>query len=87
MQDRGGGASSRPGTTSPRPATATTTTWRTWIGIAGDGFYRNGAGGRIHHRVGAWVDEHTRKKGPLGAFSPLPCCLIEGDTAATPPPP
>jgi hypothetical protein len=28
----------------------------------------------------AWVDAHMRKKGPLGAFYPLPCCIIEGDT-------
>ena len=30
----------------------------------------------------AWVTEHMRKKGPLGAFYPLPCCIIEGDTPA-----
>jgi hypothetical protein len=30
----------------------------------------------------AWVNEHIRKKGPLGTFYPLPCCIIEGDTPA-----
>lgn len=28
----------------------------------------------------SWLNEHVRSKGPLGAFYPLPCCMIEGDT-------
>jgi hypothetical protein len=54
----------------------------TWTGIAGDEFYRNGAGADFTTVSEAWVDEHMRKKGPLGAFYPLPCCIIEGDTPA-----
>src|SRR5215510_2429082 len=52
----------------------------TWTGIAGDEFYRNGAGADFTTVSEAWVDEHIRKKGPLGEFYPLPCCIIEGDT-------
>jgi hypothetical protein len=54
----------------------------TWTGIAGDEFYRNGAGADFSTVSPAWVDEHMRKKGPLGAFYPQPCCIIEGDTPA-----
>ena len=50
----------------------------TWTGIAGDEFYRNGAGADFTTVSEAWVNEHMRKKGPLGAFYPLPCCIIEG---------
>jgi Cellulose-binding Sde182, nucleoside hydrolase-like domain/Cellulose-binding protein Sde0182, C-terminal domain len=52
----------------------------TWTGIAGDEFYRNGAGADFTTVSPAWVDEHMRKKGPLGPFYPTPCCIIEGDT-------
>jgi hypothetical protein len=52
----------------------------TWSGIAGDEFYRNGVGADFTTVSEAWVNEHIRKKGPLGAFYPLPCCIIEGDT-------
>ena len=52
----------------------------TWTGIAGDEFYRNGAGADFTTVSETWVNEHMRKKGPLGAFYPLPCCIIEGDT-------
>jgi hypothetical protein len=54
----------------------------TWTGIAGDEFYRNGAGADFTTVSEAWVDEHMRKVGPLGAFYPRPCCIIEGDTPA-----
>ena len=54
----------------------------TWTGIAGDEFYRNGAGADFTTVSEAWVTEHMRNKGPLGAFYPLPCCIIEGDTPA-----
>jgi hypothetical protein len=54
----------------------------TWTGIAGDEFYRNGAGADFTTVSEAWVDEHMRKKGPLGEFYPYPCCIIEGDTPA-----
>jgi len=52
----------------------------TWTGIAGDEFYRNGAGADFTTVSEAWVNEHMRQKGPLGPFYPLPCCIIEGDT-------
>lgn len=52
----------------------------TWTGISGDEFYRNGAGADFTTVSELWVDEQMRKKGPLGAFYPLPCCIIEGDT-------
>jgi hypothetical protein len=52
----------------------------TWTGISGDEFYRNGAGADFTTVAEAWVDEHIRKKGPLGGFYPYPCCIIEGDT-------
>jgi hypothetical protein len=52
----------------------------TWSGIAGDEFYRNGVGADFTTVSEAWVTEHIRKKGPLGTFYPLPCCIIEGDT-------
>jgi hypothetical protein len=52
----------------------------TWTGISGDEFYRNGAGADFTTVSEDWVNEHMRKKGPLGAFYPLPCCIIEGDT-------
>jgi hypothetical protein len=52
----------------------------TWTGIAGDEFYRNGAGADFSTVSESWVTEHVRAKGPLGAFYPLPCCIIEGDT-------
>lgn len=54
----------------------------TWTGIAGDEFYRNGAGADFTTVSEAWVDAHMRSKGPLGAFYPRPCCIIEGDTPA-----
>ena len=54
----------------------------TWTGIAGDEFYRNGAGADFTTVSEAWVDAHMRNKGPLGAFYPRPCCIIEGDTPA-----
>jgi hypothetical protein len=54
----------------------------TWTGIAGDEFYRNGAGADFTTVSEAWVDEHMRKIGPLGEFYPRPCCIIEGDTPA-----
>jgi cellulose-binding protein len=52
----------------------------TWTGISGDEFYRNGAGADFTTVSEAWVDEHMRRKGPLGALYPHPCCIIEGDT-------
>ena len=52
----------------------------TWTGISGDEFYRNGAGADFRTVSDAWVEEHMRKKGPLGALYPHPCCIIEGDT-------
>lgn len=52
----------------------------TWTGLAGDEFYRNAPGADWTTVSEAWLNEHVRNKGPLGAYYPLPCCMIEGDT-------
>lgn len=57
-------------------------TYATWTGISGDRFYRNAPGADFTTFTDAWVDEHIRSKGPLGANYPQPCCIHEGDTPA-----
>jgi Protein of unknown function (DUF1593) len=52
----------------------------TWTGISGDRFYRNAPGADFTTFTDAWVDEHIRRKGPLGKHYPMPCCIHEGDT-------
>ncbi len=52
----------------------------TWTGLAGDEFYKNAPGADWTTVSEAWLNEHVRNKGPLGAYYPLPCCMIEGDT-------
>ena len=52
----------------------------TWTGMAGDEFYRNGAGADFTTTSEAWLNVNVRSKGPLGQYYPLPCCMIEGDT-------
>jgi hypothetical protein len=52
----------------------------TWTGISGDRFYRNAPGADFTTFSDAWVDANIRKKGPLGAHYPRPCCIHEGDT-------
>ena len=54
----------------------------TWTGISGDRFYRNAPGADFTTFSDAWVDANIRKKGPLGAHYPRPCCIHEGDTPA-----
>jgi len=54
--------------------------YATWTGISGDRFYKNGAGADFETFTDAWVDEHVRSEGPLGAHYPYPCCIHEGDT-------
>lgn len=53
----------------------------TWTGIAGDIFYRNGAGADGHTVTNAWLDAHIRK-GRLGAHYPRFTFIMEGDTPA-----
>jgi hypothetical protein len=52
----------------------------TWTGISGDRFYRNAPGADFSTFTDEWVDEHIRRKGPLGKHYPYPCCIHEGDT-------
>lgn len=52
----------------------------TWTGISGDRFYKNAPGADFSTFEKAWVDEHIRRKGPLGKLYPYPCCIHEGDT-------
>ena len=52
----------------------------TWTGISGDRFYRNAPGADFTTFSDAWIDANIRKKGPLGAHYPRPCCIHEGDT-------
>jgi hypothetical protein len=54
----------------------------TWTGISGDRFYRNAPGADFSTFTDEWVDEHIRRKGPLGRHYPHPCCIHEGDTPA-----
>jgi hypothetical protein len=54
----------------------------TWTGISGDRFYRNAPGADFGTFTDEWVDEHVRRKGPLGRHYPHPCCIHEGDTPA-----
>jgi hypothetical protein len=54
----------------------------TWTGISGDRFYRNAPGADFSTFTDAWVDEHIRRKGPLGKHYPYPCCIHEGDSPA-----
>ena len=52
----------------------------TWTGHRRRRVLQERAGADFTTVSEAWVNEHMRKKGPLGAFYPLPCCIIEGDT-------
>jgi len=52
----------------------------TWSGISGDKFHGRFAGGNFAIVDNPWLDEHVRKKGPLGAQYPHVEFLMEGDT-------
>jgi hypothetical protein len=52
----------------------------TWTGIAGDQYYRNGAGADFTTVSNAWLDKNIRSKGPLGAGYPRYMFIMEGDT-------
>ena len=77
---RGCGASSRLCTTSPRRATATTTTWRRGRASPATSSIAMVPGADFTTVTDAWVNAHIRNKGPLGTLYPHPCCIIEGDT-------
>ena len=52
----------------------------TWTGIAGDQYYRNGAGADFTSVSNQWLDRNIRSKGPLGARYPRYLFIMEGDT-------
>jgi hypothetical protein len=52
----------------------------TWSGISGDRFHGRFAGANFAIVDNPWLDEHVRKKGPLGAQYPHIEFLMEGDT-------
>lgn len=52
----------------------------TWTGISGDNFHGRFAGGDFAIVDNPWLDEHIRRKGPLGAQHPHTKFLMEGDT-------
>lgn len=52
----------------------------TWSGISGDRFHGRFAGADFSIVDNPWLDEHIRKKGPLGAQYPKFKYLMEGDT-------
>ncbi len=54
--------------------------YATWTGISGDRYYRNGAGADFTTVTNEWLDEHIRKKGPLGKLYPRFAFIMEGDT-------
>jgi hypothetical protein len=54
--------------------------YATWIGIAGDEFHGRFAGGDFTVVSQPWLDEHVRRKGPLGAEYPPVEFIMEGDT-------
>jgi hypothetical protein len=52
----------------------------TWSGISGDDFHGRFSGGDASLVAQAWLDQHVRAKGPLGAQYPRVEFLMEGDT-------
>ncbi|KQN90741.1 hypothetical protein ASE90_16705 [Sphingomonas sp. Leaf67] len=54
----------------------------TWSGIAGDAFYRNGAGADFEKVTNDWLDRNVRSVGPLGRHYPKYEYIMEGDTPA-----
>ncbi|MDZ4701075.1 MAG: DUF1593 domain-containing protein [Rhodothermales bacterium] len=66
----------------PSPQDASAYYYATWTGIAGDIFYRNGAGADSTLISNAWLETHIRAKGPLGAHYLRFDYIMEGDTPA-----
>jgi hypothetical protein len=54
----------------------------TWSGIAGDVFYRNGAGADFSKVTNEWLERNIRSVGPLGRHYPKYEYIMEGDTPA-----
>jgi hypothetical protein len=52
----------------------------TWSGISGDNFHARFTGADFSLVDNPWLDEHIRRKGPLGAHYPRVEFLMEGDT-------
>jgi len=52
----------------------------TWTGIAGDEYYKNGAGADFTKVTNEWLDTHIRSKGPLGEHYLKYAFIMEGDT-------
>ncbi len=52
----------------------------TWSGIGGDKFHGRFAGADFAIVDNPWLDEHVRRKGPLGAQHPRTTFMMEGDT-------
>lgn len=54
----------------------------TWTGIAGDKYYRNGAGADFTTVSQHWLDENVRSQGPMGNGYLKYMFIMEGDTPA-----
>ncbi len=54
--------------------------YATWTGISGDNFHGRFGGADFSIVDNPWLDEHIRRKGPLGAQYPQMKFLMEGDT-------
>jgi hypothetical protein len=52
----------------------------TWSGISGDDFHGRFTGADVSLVTNHWLDQHIRRKGPLGAQYPRVEYLMEGDT-------
>jgi len=52
----------------------------TWSGISGDTFHGRFTGADFAIVDNPWLDQHIRRKGPLGAQYPRTTFLMEGDT-------
>jgi hypothetical protein len=52
----------------------------TWSGISGDKFHGRFPGADFSIVDSPWLDEHIRRKGPLGELYPRVAYLMEGDT-------
>ena len=52
----------------------------TWSGISGDNFHARFSGADFSIVDNPWLDQHIRRKGPLGALYPRAEFLMEGDT-------
>jgi len=52
----------------------------TWTGISGEVYYANCPGADSTTITNAWLDEHIRRRGPLGRAYPRYTFIMEGDT-------